>query len=963
MPSNSFQASDSVSGRIHQATDSTTMVDIEPSRFSTFDPAHITKLVRTKDKKWLRDHGGIEGMVLVLETDMENGIRGDRTDINSRRKAFGSNLLPEYNLPKISRRLVLEVIRDPMIVVLFICAVLSLCFGIQKHGLRHGWQEGVTKILAILVVVIVSSSGKFWPISQCLEFSDISSYIPETDVVRSSKWQRIPICRVVVGDIVFLKPGDQVPADGLFIDGCLLHTDMTKTDGQIDRIEVDPHENPFLYFGSTVRDGYARMLVTAVGKNVKHHGISLRGSLIDELKIITSIVGKCGKTVALLTFMVFLLRFLTGKLYDDNRKRVFFGDVLVGILATPTMIASTSRPEDLVSAVRTCLAYSMKRLMKSKILVREPSICHAVASVTTVCMNKTGTLTMDSMEVTKFWQGLNSIEEVQHNLIAPSVLELLHQGIGLNTTQPPSRSSLSSPTNSTEKAIFEWAVKQLGMDAESLKKSCTILEIKPFNSKNRQSGVLISKNGDNTIHVHRKGAPEVIIPMCSHYYESTGTVKVMNKGSKALFEQILEGMAENGLRCIAFAHRKTSIRDYFTFSRQQLILLGLVGLTNSRRCGTRGTVEDCRRAGINIKLITGDNKVTARIMATKCGIIEPDYHPGEVIDGEEFRKFSSEERMAKIENICVLARATPDDKLLMVQSLKQKGHVVAFIGRGIGDAQALREANVGLCFGTQGAEIVKACSAIVMLYKDFPLIIDILRWGRGIYDCVQIYTQFLLSATVVALVIDFVMSVSSSKPPGLDAVVAVSTGKIPFPVFQLLWMKLIGGTLAVLALMIEKPSQDVMQRPPRNLKEPLMTAKMRNKIGAQALHQIAIFLVIHFKGKSLFNVNDEEKDTLVLSTYILCQAFNIFTTRLSEKNIFEEMQKKKLFLSIIGLIISVQFIMVELLNGFSGTARLGFGQWSLCIAFSAASSMVTWFVRCMPPLGNFKLSMLKPKID
>ncbi|KAL2551735.1 Calcium-transporting ATPase 12 [Forsythia ovata] len=583
----SFQ--DSVSNLIsdHGQEGDATIMNIESSRFSMIDPANITKLVRAKDKKWLRDHGGSEGMLLALETDMENGIRGDRTDIDSRRKAFGTNLLPEYNLRRSFRRFTLEAIKDPMIVVLFICTVLSLCFGIQKQGLKQGWQEGMTKILAILVVIIVSSGGKFWPLNQCREFSDISSYIPETDVVRSSKWQRIPICRVVVGDIVFLKPGDQVPADGLFLDGCLLHIEMTKTDGQID--EVDAHENPFLFFGSTVVDGYARMLVTAVGKNTKHHAIYLRGSIIDDLKRITSIVGKNGKRVALLTFLVLLVRLFTGKIYDDKGKRVSFGgetrigDVfiaIVGILATPTMIALTSSPEDLVLAVKMCLAYSMKRLMRAKILVREPSICHSVASVTTVCMNKTGTLTMDTMEVTKFWQGLNSIEEAQHNLIAPNVLELLHQGIGLNTTQPPSKSSFSSPTNSTEKAIFEWAVKQLGMDVENVKRSCTILEIKPFNSKNRQSGVLISKNGDNTIHVHRKGAPEVIFPMCSHYYESTGTVKVMNKGSKALFEQILEGMAENGLRCIAFAHRKTSIRDYFTFSRQQLILLGLVGLTN-----------------------------------------------------------------------------------------------------------------------------------------------------------------------------------------------------------------------------------------------------------------------------------------------------------------------------------------------------------------------------------------------
>ncbi|CAA3024945.1 calcium-transporting ATPase 12, plasma membrane-type-like [Olea europaea subsp. europaea] len=377
-------------------------------------------------------------------------------------------------------------------------------------------------------------------------------------------------------------------------------------------------------------------------------------------------------------------------------------------------------------------------------------------------------------------------------------------------------------------------------------------------------------------------------------------------------------MVENGLRCIAFAHRNTLIRD-FTIFQQQLILLGLVGLTHSCRSGTRETVEDCRRAGINVKLITGDNRITATIMATKCGIVEPDYQPSE------------------------------------------KGHVVAFIGRGIGDARALREANVGLCFGTQGAEIVKACSAIIMSCKDFLFIIDILTWGRGIYDNVQIYTQFLLIASCVALVIDFVMAVSSSEPPGLSEV-AISTGKIPFPVFELLWMKLIAGTLAVLAPNIEKSSRDVMRRPPRNLKEPLITAQMRKKIGAQVLYQIAIFLVIHFKGKSLFNVNAKEKDSLVLSTYIFCQAFNMFNPRLSE-NIVEEMQKQNLFLSIIGLIISFQFIMMELLNGFSGTDRLGFGQWDLCIAFSATPSMVTWFVRCMPSLENFKLPVLKPKID
>ncbi|CAA2974836.1 calcium-transporting ATPase 12, plasma membrane-type-like [Olea europaea subsp. europaea] len=286
-------------------------------------------------------------MLLALEIDMENGIRGDQTDIHSRKKSFGSNLLPESNLQKIFCRFVLKASRDPMIVVLFICAMLSLCFGIQKRGLRQGWQEGVTKILAILVVVIVSSSGKFWRTSQFIEISKISSYISETNVVRSGKWQRIPICHVVVGEIVFLKP---------------------------------------------VVDGYARMLVTVVDKNVKHkhRWIYFEDPLLDELRKITSIVGK---------------------IYDDNEKRVSFGGetrigdvlvVIVGILATPTMIALTSSPKDLVSDFITCLAYSVRKLMKIKILVGGPPIYDVVAYVTTVCMNKTGTLTMDSMKVLLF---------------------------------------------------------------------------------------------------------------------------------------------------------------------------------------------------------------------------------------------------------------------------------------------------------------------------------------------------------------------------------------------------------------------------------------------------------------------------------------------------------------------------------------------------------------------------------
>ncbi|CAK9165030.1 unnamed protein product [Ilex paraguariensis] len=732
--------------------------------------------------------------------------------------------------------------------------------------------------------------------------------------------------------------------------------DKLRKDGQTERVEVDGHDNPFLRSGTKVVDGYSRMLVTAVGKNKMSQKIHLHGELLNQFEKLTSVMGKFGHAVALLILLVMFSRLFSGKIFNDKGKKVIIGgegmivDVLValvGIVATPAMIAATSAPEGLLLAVKMALAYSMKKMLNDNVVLRKPSLCDAIGSVTTICTNMTGSLTTDYKEVNKFWLGLSSIEEVPSNLIAPTVLELLHQGIGLNTTQPPSRSLFKSPQNPTEKAIFDWAIRQMGMDIESLKRSCTILEIEPFSSENRQSGVLISKNGDNTIHVHRKGAPEVIIPLCSHYYETTGTVKVINKSARVLLDQILEGMAENGLRCIAFAHRKTSIRDYFTFSRQQLILLGLVGLKNSRRYGVTEVVEDCQRAGVNFRMITGNNILTARAIATKCGIIDANDQFGEVVEGVEFRNYTQEERMERVQNIRVMARATPLDKFLMVQCLKQKGHVVAVIGCGIGDVQALREANVGLCLGTQGADVAKACSDIVIQDKNLASVISILRWGRGIFESVQIYTQFLLTASFVALVTDFVMAISIGEPPNIDAVALVSAGKVPYPVLQLLWAKLVMGTLAALALIMKQPTEELMQRPPQGRNEPLMTNIMLRNIKVQALYQTTILLTIHFKGKSIFNVDPNAKGTLILNTYVLCQVFTIFNF---EKNIFQDIRKRKLFWGIIGIILTLQVLMVEVLKRFADTARLDWGQWGTSIAIAAISLPISWIVKCISSL-------------
>ncbi|CAK9165043.1 unnamed protein product [Ilex paraguariensis] len=261
--------------------DSTTLT-IEPAHFSTIDPtsiASIAKLVETKDQTWLRGQGGVDGLVSALRTHAENGIKDDSTDINNRRRDFGSNFYGEDKPAKKFHHFGLEALKHPMIIILLVCAVLSVCFGIKENGRREGWCEGVTKLVAILIAATISAVSNFLPHRLCHQLSEASSHIPQVHVVRSSQWQRISIPRIVVGDIVFLKPGDLVPADGLLLSGCSLQVKEGQTEGVV---EVDGHDNPFLCCGSEVVDGYARMLVTAVGKNRWTQKIHLQGEMINQ---------------------------------------------------------------------------------------------------------------------------------------------------------------------------------------------------------------------------------------------------------------------------------------------------------------------------------------------------------------------------------------------------------------------------------------------------------------------------------------------------------------------------------------------------------------------------------------------------------------------------------------------------------------------------------------------------------
>ncbi|XWS53902.1 hypothetical protein CRYUN_Cryun10bG0040200 [Craigia yunnanensis] len=930
-------------------------------------PSHVSLTVIQENSPFRIDQTTL--IELVKEKKIES-----TEDIAGRHEAFGSNT---YKKPPTKNffHFVIEAFKDLIIMILLGCAALSLGFGIKEHGPKEGWYDGGSIFVAVFLVIAVSAVSNFRQNRQFDKLSKVSNNI-QIDVVRGGRRQQISIFDIVVGDIVCLKIGDQIPADGLFLDGHSLQVDESSMTGESDHVEVNRSQNPFLLSGTKVADGYARMLVTSVGMNTTWGQMMSQISrdtdeqtpLQTRLNKLTSSIGKVGLAVAFLVLVVLVVRYFTGNTTDEKGNREFNGgktrtddiiNAVVGIVAAAVTIVVVAIPEGLPLAVTLTLAYSMKRMMADQAMVRKLSACETMGSATTICTDKTGTLTLNRMKVTKFWLGQDSMEEDAYS-ISPFVVDLIHQGIALNTTGSVYRTSSGTEFefsgSPTEKAILSWAVGELKMDMEKTKHSCAILQVEAFNSQKKRSGVLIRKNIDDTVHVQWKGAAEMILAMCSRYYDASGIAKDLNDSKRMNFEKIIQGMAASSLRCIAFAHKQIPKEEYENLKEQKklkedsLTLLGLVGIKDPCRAGVKKAVEDCQYAGVNIKMITGDNVFTARAIATECGILRPgeDMSSGVVVEGEEFRNYTLQERMEKVDKIQVMARSSPFDKLLMVQCLKQKGHVVAVTGDGTNDAPALKEADIGLSMGIQGTEVAKQSSDIVILDDNFASVATVLRWGRCVYSNIQKFIQFQLTVNVAALCINFVA--------------AVSAGEVPLTAVQLLWVNLIMDTLGALALATERPTKELMEKPPVGRTEPLITNIMWRNLLAQALYQITVLLTLQFNGESIFGVTEKVNDTLIFNIFVLCQVFNEFNARkLEKKNVFEGIHKNKLFMGIIATTVLLQVVMVEFLKRFADTERLNWGQWGACIAIAAVSWPIGWAVKCIPVPEKPIFSYLKWK--
>ncbi|KAM0865029.1 hypothetical protein ACQ4PT_043544 [Festuca glaucescens] len=947
--------------KVHHDGDSDADADTYGAGFSVAaDDESFKGLVKEKRDHCFRRLGGSAGIAAALASDSERGIRGDDGDVRRRREAFGGNTYPKPR-PKSFFSHVWDALSDVFLIVLLVCAVVSLGFGIKEHGLKDGWYDGVSIFLAVFLVAAVSAVSNH---SQAKRFDKLAS---ESDniavtVVRAARRQEVSIFEIVVGDVVILKIGDSVPADGVFLEGHGLQLDESSMTGEPHPIEIDAEKSPFLTAGVKIIDGYGRMLVTAVGID------TLWGEMMssitketteptplqERLEGLTSSIGKIGVAVAVLVFTVLTARHFTGSTKDDQGKPLFdkghvtFDAVfsaLVAIFQQAVTIIVVAIPEGLPLAVTLTLAFSMKRMVKENALVRRLSACETMGSVTAICTDKTGTLTLNQMKVTEFWVGTEQPRAA--TAIAGSVVSLLCQGAGINTTgsvyKPDNVSPPEISGSPTEKALLSWAVADLGMDADELKRSCKVVHVEAFNSDKKRSGIMIRDNATGSVIAHWKGAAEMVLANCSMYVDTDGAAHELGVEQRKNLEKVINDMAVGSLRCIAFAYKQVD-SEQTKIDDEGLTLLGFVGLEDPCRPEVKAAIAACTKAGVAVKMVTGDNILTARAIAKECGIISSNDPNGIVIEGHEFRAMSPEQQLEVVDNIRVMARSLPLDKLVLVQRLKQKGHVVAVTGDGTNDAPALKEADVGLSMGVQGTEVAKESSDIIILNDNFDTVVTATRWGRCVYNNIQKFIQFQLTVNVAALVINFVS--------------AITTGKMPLTTVQLLWVNLIMDTMGALALATDTPTKTLMDRPPRKKNRvtppigrtaPLISNAMWRNLMAQAAFQIAVLLALQYRGRDVFGTDEKANGTMIFNAFVLCQVFNEFNAReIEKKDVFAGVLKNRMFLVIIAVTLVLQVVMVEVLTRFAGTKRLGLGQWGVCLAIAAVSWPIGWAVKFIP---------------
>lgn len=1002
----------------------------------------LEKGLRTDRKAGLSsDELGLDGTVSFEEVTHKaadnttaNPDQGSRTPLKSttttssgpdgvsdkkfldRKRLFDDNRLPEKKGKSIFE-LMWITYNDKVLILLSVAAAVSLAIGLyQTFGTPHTpdnppieWVEGVAIIVAIVIVVVVGSLNDYQKERQFVKLNK-----KKTDrnikVIRSGKTQEVSVFDILVGDVVLVEAGDMLPVDGILIEGHNVKCDESQTTGESDIMRKKPgdevwraieaHEDvrkmdPFILSGAQVTEGVGKFLVTSTGVNSSYGKtlMSLREDpevtpLQSKLNNLAELIAKLGGAAGLLLFIVLFIKFLAG-LPHNHDTPANKGQQFLNIFIVTVTIIVVAVPEGLPLAVTLALAFATTRMLKDNNLVRHLKACEVMGNATTICSDKTGTLTQNKMTVVAGTLGTSSrfggttgssprnsgsqgkgatnahtapVENISPKEVVSTLNEgvatLVKDSIALNSTAFDAEEDgvKTFIGSKTETALLEFARELLGMGPVSEERSnADVVQFIPFDSGRKCMGVVV-KLDKNRYRLYVKGASEILLAKCTSIIrdptKDTSNTQLTDDNRETI-NNLITSYATRSLRTIALLYRdfdrwpprgarytdseRNDVRFEDIFNN--MTFLGVVGIQDPLRDGVRSAVETCQKAGVVVRMVTGDNITTAKAIAEECGIFTPG---GVVMEGPTFRKLGKAEMDQIIPRLQVLARSSPEDKRLLVKRLKELGETVAVTGDGTNDAPALKTADVGFSMGIAGTEVAKEASAIILMDDNFASIVKAMMWGRAVNDAVKKFLQFQVTVNITAVLLTFISAVASSNEESVLTAV------------QLLWVNLIMDTMAALALATDPPTPSILDRKPDPKSAPLISVTMWKMIIGQAIYQLVITLILYFGSEKIFSYQSPREiaqiPTIVFNTFVWMQIFNQWNNRrLDNKfNIFEGVTRNWFFMTINVIMVGAQILIVFIGGAAFNVKRLNGAQWAYCLVLGFLSIPMGIVIRLVP---------------
>ena len=887
----------------------------------------------------------VEEAAKALGSDSDRGLSD--AQVSDHRARYGENRIPPPR-PQSVWAMFLASLNDKTLLILIGAAVLALGVELLQGAMVHGYQphyiDGIAILGAVLVASLVTTLNEARAAKQFEMLSEVRDDV-FVNVLREGRVGRISIHELVVGDVVSLGMGDRLPADGRLLSAVDLEVDQSTLTGESEPVKKGSADLE-LRGGTTITSGTATMLVEAVG--LKTEIGRLQATLTQEEEAPTPLqerlakladqIGLFGLGAAVLTFLAL------------TASAAWLGEPVLGFdLATARTLLSFSIvavtivvvavPEGLPLAVTISLAYSVRSMARDNNLVRKLASCETMGAATVICSDKTGTLTRNRMSVVGGQiGGVTFSSPPVANQLTRDVVDRIQSIAAIDSTAFLERTEdgqvqyLGNPTEAALLALIsDW-----GDDWRRRRSEASTIHQIGFNSERKRMSTLVAED-DGTRTLLVKGAPEVIFERAAARIVKGAEVPLTDEARDEL-AGIVRGSAERGHRVLALAYRRLNPESDDASAEElerDLTLVGIVAIADPVRPEVTDAIQKCRQAGVEVKVVTGDNPLTARTITEQIGLLGPG---DEVIDGAQFRAWSDDEALARMDRMRVLARSVPSDKHRLVLLLKGHGEVVAVTGDGTNDAPALRAADVGFSMGLSGTEVAKEASDIVLLDDNFNSIVSGIQWGRSIFENIRKFLQFQLTVNVVALTTAFLAALFGFG--------------IPLNTVQLLWVNLIMDTMAALALATEPPSPQLLNQPPHGRHAPLITPAMWLHILTMGTFMVVVLMVLLWTDFALpADTSAVYRNTFVFNAFVMMQVFNEVNARSTrfDRGVFNGLHANPLFVGVIVTTVIAQVVIVQFGGALFRTTPLGGREWLLSIAIGASVLGVGALIRFIGP--------------